>query len=338
MNEIEILQAYYSSETLIQPEKMYRFSKGGNRYYYNEQNSPKMGITSFLSNVVPMPKFLDKWRHEIGLEEANNILKSRADYGTLFHLFAAEILRYYTTSNKVDFDFDNLFSLVSENSIGKQYDYYQKLCIVDELKMDLVSFIDFMLKTNMKAMLIETPISSSTMDLAATLDFAGYLDVEVKGFFGEVYKSGERKGEPKESKKIERVLAIIDFKTQRKTDIETDSEASAKQISLTNKLQLNYQNLFFQQKYQLGGGIKMYNLIPSNWRTNPAMQLTEVEEISFNTLQDLYNVSKVLYPHIWNVEEKTIPVISGRCTENINQVLKLQTIKSYLHEKQNNKF
>ena len=73
MNEIEILQSFYSSETMVAKNKLFRFNKGGLRYYCDENSNPKIRITSLLSAIIPMPKFFDNWRHEIGKEEAYKI-------------------------------------------------------------------------------------------------------------------------------------------------------------------------------------------------------------------------------------------------------------------------
>lgn len=337
MDTIEVLKNHFIESGMIVPEKMVRFSKSGSRYYYSENIKPKVGITSFLSACLPMPKFLDSWRHEIGLEEANKILKDRANYGTVFHGIAADILRDYSATGSISFNFDEqLTRVVKENYQSFIPSDFNDFCyFLDEIKSDLLAFVKFMFESNMKAKLIETSLPSTTLDLAATLDFFGTMFVETKGFFGEVYKSGANAGQPKETKKLENVFAIIDFKTKRKKEIESDSDAANKQISLANKLQLNYQSLFLRQNYPQfeNENIRLFNLIPKDWRTNPDVQLTEIDIIPDKYLIDFFNFWKAINPGLFDVNEKKVISISGTFVNSIHDVLKIETVENYLNDK-----
>lgn len=332
---IEILTPFFQDSFLMSPEMMYRFSRGGKRYYYSASDlRQRMGITSFLSAVVTIPWYLDSWRLELGRQEAERIMKERANYGTVFHSFCAEILRFYTVTNKIDFNFNALESDVKL----KFKDLYHSIDI-EELKADLLSFIVMMTESNMKALLIENPLPSKTMMLAATLDIFCMMDIEIKGYWGETYKTGANAGQPKESKKKFRSLAIIDLKTARKKEIGADGEQANKAISLTNKLQLNYQLYFLLENYPqfLDKEIRLFNAIPSNWVTTPKMQLSEIEPIPAETLVKLYEVALTLYPDLFNVGEKKITEINGIYIDSVDNVLNSRTINEYLNYELNKK-
>ena len=331
---IEILNNVYLKEGLRIPKPLNRISKSGVRYYFDNNCVPKMGITSFLSKVLPTNEFLIQWR--IDNADAEKIKTDRADYGTMFHAFAAEMLRLYTTTGKIFYDTDTLYGEASMycKKIGKTFywqDYY-------ELRGDLLSLVAWIKQYDPECILIETSLQSTDMQLAATLDLVAKINIETKGFYGEVYKSGVNKGEPKESKQIERVLAVIDFKTMIKSD--TDEPKSNKQISLSNIWQLNYQRKFLLQNYPEFEHEKifMFNAIPSDWCTNPAIQLSEIQTIPDKQLYSLYELSPYLGLDLSKAADKKIADYSGKFESEISDCMNIRTLKEIMQKEIHKKF
>jgi hypothetical protein len=83
------------------------------------------------------------------------------------------------------------------------------------------------------------------------------MEIEVKGFNGEVYKSGPNKGKPKESKSIKKIIAIVDFKTGRKGFWES------------YEIQLLAYKMLVEENYPDLKIDALYNWSPKDWRSNP---------------------------------------------------------------------
>ena len=318
MNEIEFVESFFSDSSLRTPGKFFRISKGGARYYIDSDFNPRVGITSFLSRILPTPYNLRAWRDEVGAQEAQRILYERAKYGTTLHHIIAEVLKAYKRDGvyKIPLTFKQIFAFGVETEM------------INELQGDLAAFADFCETYKPDPILIETPLGSTTTKLAATLDFFGTIEVPRKWFWGEVYKSGIKKGEPKETTKIQKVHAVIDFKSMRKKE----DGAETKAIGKSNEFQLNYQLLFLLENYPEfeKEEILMFNAVPKNWRTSPSVQMTEVTPIPFEELKNLYSVSKYIDPYIVEkIEESKVPVFS-EYNGDISEACKLVTFKEYI--------
>lgn len=331
---IENLENVYVDTSLILVNKLKRITVSGARYYFDEMLIPRMGITSFLGKVLPTSEALIQWRIDNAGDE--KIKFERANYGTMFHKFAADILRVLAVTKKIIFDADGFFAEYAQyckmnNREVSQYDY-------KELISDLCSLISWIETYNVRPILIETSLNSQNMQLAATLDLVAYIDIETKGFWGEVYKSGEKKGEPKESKRIETVLAVIDFKSMIKS--ETEEPKDRKVISLSNEFQLNYQRLFFTDNFPefKDKEIKMFNVIPKDWRTDPDCQMSEIKAIPDSALYNLYELAKYYHVDLTKSADKKIPIFSGKYKNSISDIVSIKTLKEIIEIEINKTF
>jgi len=326
MNEqsIEFVESFFNDSAIKIPEKFYRVKKGGSRYYVDSEFNLKIGITSFLSKILPENYYLQLWKKEVGEKNAAQILKDRANYGTMFHILTANVLRSYITTKA--YKIPLLLHQIDEElqSFGFEAKGYE----LTELQSDLASFAQFCEAYKPEPILLETPLASKDMPLAATLDFFGTIEIEVSGFFGEVYKSGVNKGEPKKSKQIERVHAVIDFKTMIKKESNYESN---KAIGVSNKFQLNYQRLFLVDTYPefADKNILMFNAIPKNWISNPSMQLTEINLIPDSALYGLYDASIYIDPYIVEKTADSNVVEFVNYNGNISESVKQITFKEY---------
>jgi hypothetical protein len=276
---ISEIKAMYFGDTalMLSPYPLYRYQYKGDRFYYyiNPADAANVdaqdrlpvrfavGITTLTRKTLPQPEGLTRWIANLGYEEAIAYRDERAKYGSLMHTCIATLLI------KRAFDLDQLATAVHNycklNAITVNEDKW-----TDDLKQDVLAFAQFVRDFNVRPLAIELSLVSPALGVAGTLDLFCEMDNTDKGYFGEVYKSGENKGQPKESKRTTRVLALVDFKSGR------DSNGS-----LHNAAQLTLQKLLLNAVYpdwmrtHEAGIQKLYNWHPKDWRKNPTYTLVD---------------------------------------------------------------
>jgi hypothetical protein len=186
-----------------------------------------------------------------GADEA----KERADYGTFLHSQIAELL----INGK--YDLDNLSERLTLFLKGTKTTAKENW--VDELKKDILAFAQFIIDFNVKPLAIEICLFHPTDSYAGALDLVCELDVEEKGFYGEVYASGVNKGQPKESKQISRRIAIIDVKSGRKGFYES------------HEIQLQAYLEMWRMTFPDVNVEYIFNWSPKDWRTTPSYNLKD---------------------------------------------------------------
>jgi len=210
----EMSNLFFNTNALKEsPERVYRLNSSGHRYYYtfDESGQPQffVSVTTFIKQTMPTSPFLIKWIADMGYEESKIFAQERANYGTFMHTQISELA------------INNSYNL---NTLkGKLKDYIEReqlpsdfINYADDLKKDILAFAQFMIDTDFVPLAIELVLTHPFNGYGGALDLAGEFNQEEKGFFGEVYKSGINKGQPKESKKVNRIRAIIDLKSGRK--------------------------------------------------------------------------------------------------------------------------
>src|SRR5690606_1373581 len=129
---------------------------------------------------------------------------------------------------------------------------------ITEIKKDILAFAQFMIAKNVKPIAIEIVLFHPEDNYAGAIDIVCEMDEEEKGFFGETYASGARKGEPKESKRTIRVNAIVDIKSGRKGFHES------------HEIQLHAYKEMFQVHFPDVPIHRVYNWSPKDWRNTPS--------------------------------------------------------------------
>lgn len=251
--------AYFDSEALREPPyRLYRIVTPKGRYYYTmEDNVPQlyMGVTSMLAMVIPKPQGLIKWIADMGWEKSQAYMMERAWYGTLLHKEIEHLL-----INKL-YDFTLVESVVDDYCAENSYVIDRERWIED-LRKDMLAFVKFCHDYNVKPIAVEIMLIHPE-GYSGTIDIIAYMDIPVTGHWGDVYKSGDKKGEPKESKKIVRMLCTIDVKSTRKgtNHEEKDVQLEAyKQLIEHNFPELKIDRIFNWSPKDWTGITPTYNL------------------------------------------------------------------------------
>lgn len=182
-----------------------RFNQNGKRFYACQMTDSIAvipSVTTVIDTVIPMSFVQRKMIAEMGLERYNQFMKERAEYGTLLHIWAQSYFNY----NEME------IGDIMDNFYGGRLPEYARVWLNDLLK-DAMSIYQWSEDCEVVPLLVEFPVLHVGLGIAGMVDLLCELNIEEKGYFGETYKSGERKGEPKESKRTKRVRAIVDFKS-----------------------------------------------------------------------------------------------------------------------------
>lgn len=210
----EKLSAMFFDATKLtkQPEPLYRLDSNNHRYYYrfDKDGEPQFftSVTTMIKNTLPTSPHLIKWIADMGAEESKEFALERADYGTFLHIQCSELLINGT------YDLDSLSPKL--DIFGTKEKITVKKGWVEDFKKDVLAFAQFMIDTNFKPLAIEICLYHPYDGYAGAIDIVGEMDIEEKGFFGETYKTGANAGQPKETKQIKRIRAIVDIKSGRK--------------------------------------------------------------------------------------------------------------------------
>ena len=260
---IEELRSLYFDEDALRlpPIKLFRMDSYNKRIYYTSSKGVHEffpGVTGFLSKVLPTAPELIAWKVQMG-EGADDYVKERATYGSLMHGQFAPLL------------INRKYDLGPIREIIHEY-CKEAAMIVDEnawtreLKGDIIAFADWMNKYQVKPLAIEVPLCTRKYGIATLIDLVCKMIVPMKGFWGEEYKSGARKGQPKETIKDCEIFAIIDFKSRKKA-----------YVTETDELQLAYSAEMVKENYPEFKDLdfKLFSWHPKDWKPVPGSHFTE---------------------------------------------------------------
>jgi hypothetical protein len=201
------------------------------RYYVQQFQQPDgswsrpqmfAGVTSVCKKVLVKPESLDEWRcsfpsYEMAQEELNKL----AARGTVMHSLFAMCMK----GDLPDFgtsEFDRVLrhqiSMQERIDVNAVFGEWKSFMI-----RALLGFKQFMYNHEVEPLAVEIVLgqphkeyedgSRTLFGYFAQIDLLCYMNVKVKGDFGEVYKSGKNKGKVKETWGTKRILAIVDFKS-----------------------------------------------------------------------------------------------------------------------------
>lgn len=221
MNNIKIeeTQHQFIADGFLRPSSFIRrFSNGKDRFYYSTDNDEitlYASATTLIKDGYAEDKMaLEGWRNKLRLEGKNPTteLEYLALRGTIMHILVGELIQGH------EVDLKNLSEYLSKVAPEILMEPLFADVISNEktwLVKALLAFVQFAKDYNVKPLAIELILKSDKYQVASPIDLIVEMDVEEKGEFGEVYKTGPRKGEPKETKRIVRKLAIVDLKSSQ---------------------------------------------------------------------------------------------------------------------------
>lgn len=279
----EMVPDYFDQDALVaQPKQVFRINVSGKRFYYtfkDEYSQPEffVSVTTFINQTLPKSKFLEDWaiNNFNSAEEKDAYVQDKAKYGTFMHSQIVDFL-----INKT-YDLDRLKSrlktYIESEQLPSDFIHY-----ADELKKDMLAFARFCIDTRLKPLAIEIVLTHFSDKYGGALDLVAELDAPIKGFHGEVYKSGKKKGQPRMTKEIRRVKAIIDFKSGRKGFFES------------HVVQLGAYREMWNENYPEIPIDYIFNWSPVDWRGEPKYKFEDqTQSKSLRKLPFLVDLAKI---------------------------------------------
>lgn len=309
----EQVQAIYFNDALIAPTQILKRVKvsGSERYYYieNEDGTKEFftGVTSASRIAIPTSPHLIEWMISQGSKEnAEKFAATRAAFGTCLHRVCLEMYLLGTETKMEEIiDFTRSSALI----FGLKQDEAEKW--VREIKRSLLAFMQWVEDYKVRPIAVEFPIANSEMGLGGTIDLPCYITIKEKGFYGEVYKSGDRKGENKETTQEREVIAIVDLKSSLKGSFYEEHE-----------FQLEAYRRMWNAIYPSYPIEKIYDWSPKEWKTTPSYTFTDQtgglysEDEAFNAV---LSIARRKAKKVQNHRELVISETLNRTTPVVEQ-------------------
>lgn len=280
-------------------------------------------LTTAINACAPMEQPLLEWYVKHGLKEAGRLLEIAQHYGTLMHLEVGKFLinQFY--------DFDAVETVVEDYLAENSFYQPETKEWAEKLRNDLTAFIQFYIDYNVVPLGIEYVLLSergygTLIDLVCNMTIMedGYSDTEV-------YKSGPRKGQPKECKVPRQIRAIINFKSGRHG------------FYRTNGLQIEAERQLWEENFPdlpLDAG---FNWSPKEWRgETPTYNLKDwTGDITTAEIEAVMMLADIRYAS--KAENKVYTSIGGVFSvadreEGLSGVIKRESIGEFIGRKYGN--
>lgn len=262
-----------------------------------------------------MEDSLLEWYCKLGIAEAKRQTKIAQMYGTLMHLEIGKFL-----IEKV-YDFDTTQS-VTEQYLS-DHNYWEPECKewALKLKYDMASFIQFSIDYDLEPLGIEYVLLSEK-GFGTLIDLVCNLTVEEQGHWGEVYKTGDKKGEAKLTKKAIRKRAIINFKSGRKG------------FYRSNGIQIECERQLWEENFPDLPLDMALNWAPNEWRDTPGYHIKDwVGDICQDEVDAVLALARVRYAN--KAERKEYLHITGVVSsgESLAVALQRENIEDFCSRK-----
>ena len=269
-------QFTFVNEDLLKEVKklkpIYRLTNPSRRIYFTYVNNLPFVLnngTGIIDNYRDKAGeiALEKWRR--GLindgKNPNEELRKRQDYGTVMHMIYGEILK-----NEVTLHYDLLGELMNNCAVEIGYSEEQAWYFVEEnineMRKDVASFVQWIIDYKVKPIGIEVMMCSMEQRVATAIDLIAQITFEEKGFWGETYKTGDKKGEPKETKQEVTKTVIVDFKSGKGAGFYPK-----------NVLQLLLNRIIFEENIKTINLDGVFNFAPNDWVSSPTYKFFDQE-------------------------------------------------------------
>jgi len=323
----EMLAVFFDEKALLEaPQKVYRLQGTNKRLYYTFDDK---GVPTFFTSVTTMIKFtmptsphLIKWIADMGYEESKVYAEERADYGTFMHIELGHLAitrRYDTTSTK-----DRLKDYIEKNKLPSEFINH-----TDELKKDVMAFAQFMIDYKVQPLAVELVLTHPD-GYAGAVDMPCKMTIQVDGLdHDNPYKSGPRKGEPREVKVDKEIVAIVDFKSGRKGFYEE------------NEVQLEAYKQMWEHNFPEHPVDAIFNWSPKNWRTKPSYNLKNQTESKSRAklpmLVELARIESSTKSNTITIVDGTIDIEKGTLEDNILEMSLDELVMSKKNEAEGRK-
>jgi hypothetical protein len=258
---------FLNEEVLSKPAyTVRRLTAYGTKRFYFVSNMDGVTVyasgTTMISDGYPEDnRFLEEWRIKQRLmgKDPDEVAAYRADYGTILHVFYGEFFK----GNVIDLS--NLMNSLQDVDFRMSEERVRQIVSENtrEFQKDILSLVAWVKDYNVKPLAVELMLKSDGMMVATAIDLICEIDLEVKGFWGEVYKSGAKKGQARETKKVLRVPAVVDFKSGKKGFYDKHA------------LQLGINKRLVEEEYPELGEVRIFNFSPKDWKTTPSYNFKE---------------------------------------------------------------
>lgn len=276
-------------------------------------------LTTAISSCAPMERSLLEWHCKLGLAEAERYTEMKAHYGTMLHL---EIGKYLIEGV---YDFGTCGDIVEDYTSEKNY--WQPECKnwANDLRHDMAAFIQFSFDYQIKPLGIEYVLLSER-GFGTLIDLVCNMTIQVDGFSEtEVYKSGPRKGQPKECKVPREIRAIINFKSGRHG------------FYRNNGLQIEAERQLWEENFPDLPLDAAYNWSPKDWVTNPGYNLRDwTGDITPQEVDHVLGLAEIRYAR--KAENKTYLNIHGVVStpESLDEALGRETVEEWCNRNYGN--
>lgn len=269
----------------LPPYKVGRVSYGFGRSYVKitdgELATPfrlYTSLTTAINKCAPMEKPLLEWYMKNGQQEADRLLTMSQHYGTLMHLLVGKFLM------------DNFINLDLIQEEVEQYtsskSYWQPECKDwhKKLKYDILSFAQFAIDHKIKPLGIEYVLLSEKYGFGTLIDLVCEMTIKEKGFFGDTYKSGDKKDQPKESKREKKIRAIVNFKSGRHG------------FYRSNGIQMQCEKLLWEENFPELPLDAAYNWSPKEWETSPGYNMKDwADEVTTQEVEAIMQLAQIRF-------------------------------------------
>lgn len=271
-------------------------------------------LTTAINQCAPMEKPLLEWYCKNGLVEANRLLRAAQHYGTIMHKCIGKLLI------ERHFDFGKLQEIIDDYCAIENFydkDIYEWPI---KLKHDITAFIFFTKERNLIPLGIEFVLLSDR-GFGTPIDIICKMDISEEGYFGEVYKSGDNKGQPKLTKKRRQITAIINLKSGRH------------QFYRTNGIQVEFEKRLFEENFP---DIKIdacFNWSPKDWDVNPGYNIKDwQDEIEDQEIDAILQLADIRFSRK-AIDRKYVDIYGTQWIDRELSIVHISTVEEYCIKK-----
>jgi hypothetical protein len=274
-------------------------------------------LTTSIAQSMPTPKALEDWKFQHGKKEADRLMKVAAHYGTMMHIEIGKFIK------------EKVYDLDSCNEVVEDYtsenNFWDNDCVEwqHKLKEDMLAFAQFYNDYEVIPLGLEYVLLSDERGFGTPIDLVCFLTVTEDGFdYNDPYKSGPRKGEPREVKVKVQKRAIINFKSGRKGFYETHG------------IQMECERLLWDENFPDSPIDVAMNWAPADWKTNPTYKVKEWQgTTSKEEIEAILKLAQIRYQS--KAEKRKYMSMSGciSTTESVAAAVQFEDVEDFCTRK-----